>query len=67
MSILCLVLSKGSTKSFQTGKNDKCCKHIMKYYIWLWKKLHSKSFLEASENVEDIRSLIIPELRITKE
>ena len=33
----------------------------------LQKNLHFESFLETSENVEDIRSLIIPELQIIKE
>ena len=53
---------KGSTKSFQTGKNYKRCKRMHEILSLLMEKLHFESFLETYENAEDIRSLIVQEL-----
>ena len=63
----CLVLAKGSAKSFQTGKNYKRCKHMHEILALAIEKLKFELFLETYENTEDIRSLVIPELQITKE
>ena len=63
----CLVLTKGSTKSFQAGKNYKHCKRMHKILALATEKLHFESFLETYENAEDIHPLIIQELRIIKE
>ena len=63
----CLVLAKESTKSFQTGKNYKCCKRMHEILALTIGKLHFESFLEIYENAEDIRSLILRELRVIKE
>ena len=51
-----LVLAKGSTKSFQTGKNYKRCKRMHEILALAMDKLHFESFLETHENEEDIRS-----------
>ena len=63
----CLVLAEESTKSFQTGKNYKCCKRMHEILALTTGKLHFESFLEIYENAEDIRSLILRELRVIKE
>ena len=62
-----LVLAKGSTKLFQTGKNYKHCKHMHEILALAMEKLHFESFLEIYENAEDICSFIIQELWIIKE
>ena len=42
----CLVLGKGSTKSFQTGQNYKRCKRMHEILALAIEKLHFELFLE---------------------
>ena len=51
----CFVLAKGSTKSFQTGKNYKPCKSMHEILALAMKKLHFESFLETYAYAEDIK------------
>eukprot|EP00794_Sanderia_malayensis_P015514 gene15514-17096_t len=62
----CLVLAKGSTKSFQTGKNYKRFRRMHELLSLAMERLHFQAFVDNEENREEILSIIEREIQEIK-